>query len=191
MDGILRAYRAFAAYEIPFSLEQAADFQEAYVHYLQKISLSQIYRDYFAHTNAELAVFSNGDDTRQRMKFANLQLFDYFDENKVFTSDQIGYSKPDKKAYEEICRRMYTNPREWFYIGDNYINDMEGAKQLGFRTIHLNRHKGKEGPASDYVVYSEAELIDLLEHLDAGEAAKKHKISRQVKKGYVIMPIGI
>lgn len=45
---------------------------------------------------------------------------------------------------------------------------MEGAKQLGFRTIHLNRHKGKEGPASDYVVYSEAELIDLLEHLDAG-----------------------
>jgi len=40
------------------------------------------------------------------MKFANLQLFDYFDENKVFTSDQIGYSKPDKKAYEEICRRM-------------------------------------------------------------------------------------
>lgn len=104
--GILRAYRAFAAYEIPFSLEQAADFQEAYVHYLQKISLSQIYRDYFAHTNAELAVFSNGDDTRQRMKFANLQLFDYFDENKVFTSDQIGYSKPDKKAYEEICRRM-------------------------------------------------------------------------------------
>lgn len=72
--GILRAYRAFAAYEIPFSLEQAADFQEAYVHYLQKISLSQIFRDYFAHTNAELAVFSNGDDTRQRMKFANLQL---------------------------------------------------------------------------------------------------------------------
>lgn len=122
--GILRAYRAFAAYEIPFSLEQVADFQEAYVHYLQKISLSQIYRDYFAHTN----------------------------------------------------------PTEWFYIGDNYINDMEGAKQLGFRTIHLNRHKGKEGPASDYVVYSEAELIDLLEHLDAGEAAKKHKILRQVKK---------
>ena len=118
--GILRAYRAFAAYEIPFSLEQAADFQEAYVHYLQKISLSQIYRD--------------------------------------------------------------TNPTEWFYIGDNYINDMEGAKQLGFRTIHLNRHKGKEGPASDYVVYSEAELIDLLEHLDAGEAAKKHKFLRQVKK---------
>jgi len=38
--GILRAYRAFAAYEIPFSLEQAADFQEAYVHYLQKVSLS-------------------------------------------------------------------------------------------------------------------------------------------------------
>lgn len=180
--GILRAYRAFVAYEIPFSLEQAADFQEAYVHYLQKISLSQIYRDYFAHTNAELAVFSNGDDTRQRMKFANLQLFDYFDENKVFTSDQIGYSKPDKKAYEEICRRMHTNPTEWFYIGDNYINDMEGAKQLGFRTIHLNRHKGKEGPASDYVVYSESGLIDLLEHLDAGEAAKKHKISRQVKK---------
>lgn len=182
MDGILRAYRAFSAYEIPFSLEQAADFQEAYVHYLQKISLSQIYRDYCAHTNAELPVFSNGDDTRQRMKFANLQLFDYFDENKVFTSDQIAYSKPDKKAYEEICRRMNTNPTEWFYIGDNYINDMEGAKQLGFRTIHLNRHKGKEGPASDYVVYSEAELIDLLEHLDAGEAAKKHKISRQVKK---------
>lgn len=82
------------------------------MHYLQKISLSQIYRDYFAHTNAELAVFSNGDDTRQRMKFANLQLFDYFDENKVFTSDQIAYSKPDKrpmKKFVDACKPIQRN----------------------------------------------------------------------------------
>ena len=106
------------------------------------------------------------------MKFDVLGVFEVFKENMVFTSDQIGYSKPDKKAFEKICELLNADPKKWFYIGDNYINDMEGAKQLGFKTIHLNRHHGKEGLASDYVVYSDKELVSLLEFLDKLENKK-------------------
>lgn len=170
--GIVWAFRAFQKYDIPFGLEQAADFQEAYTKYLHEIRISKTLKNYLSNTNANLAIFSNGDDARQRMKFDVLGVFEFFKENTVFTSDQIGYSKPDKKAFEKICELLNADPKEWFYIGDNYINDMEGAKQLGFKTIHLNRHHGKEGPASDYVVYSDKELVSLLEFLDKLENKK-------------------
>lgn len=35
------------------------------------------------------------------------------------------------------------------------------------KTIHFNRHHQEEGDASDYVVYTEKELIDLLKELSA------------------------
>ena len=173
--GIVRAFRAFQEYNIPFGLEQAADFQETYVHYLHKIEMSKTLKKYFANASARLAIFSNGDDSRQRMKFDKLDVFDYFDEDCVFTSGQIGYSKPDKKAFEKISELLNANPKEWFYIGDNYLNDMEGAKQIGFKTIHFNRHHVKEGPASDYVVYTEKELVELLKSLDMQESKMSDK----------------
>ncbi len=44
---------------------------------------------------------------------------------------------------------------------------MEGAKNAGMHTIHLNRHHHhQEGNCSDYTVYTEEELIDLLVRLE-------------------------
>lgn len=40
---------------------------------------------------------------------------------------------------------------------------MEGAKKAGLKTIHFNRHHTLEGPCSDYVVYSELELMKLMD----------------------------
>lgn len=61
---------------------------------------------------------------------------------------------------------MKENISDWYYIGDNYTNDMEGAKKVGMKTIHFNRHHGLEGTSSDHVVYSENELVNLLRKLE-------------------------
>ena len=58
---------------------------------------------------------------------------------------------------------MNEKSEDWYYIGDNYKNDMEGAKKAGLKTIHFNRHHTLEGPCSDYVVYSELELMKLMD----------------------------
>lgn len=165
-SGIYRIYKAAQVFGYDFSLEKSADFQDAYRTYQHQISMSSLFQDFFSHTKAELAILTNGLDAHQRMKLQALDVFRYFKEDHVFTSGQIGFAKPNSKAFETIAERTNTSISDWYYIGDNYINDMEGAKKAGMKTIHLNRHHQLEGDCADYLVYSEEELIDLLKRLE-------------------------
>ncbi|MBB5183666.1 HAD family hydrolase [Catenisphaera adipataccumulans] len=170
-SGIYRAYKAAEEFGIPMTLEKACDFQERYGYEQHHIQLSDIYKKYFSDTNSELAILTNGEDSHQRMKLNALGVFDYFAPDHVFTSGEIGAAKPEAEAFQIVCHRMQTEPEEWFYIGDNYVNDMEGAKSAGMHTIHFNRHHAHEGPASDHVVYTEEELIRYLRKLEENESS--------------------
>lgn len=100
------------------------------------------------------------------MKLKALDVFKYFKEENVYTSGQLGFAKPDPRSFKTMFSNMKENISDWYYIGDNYTNDMEGAKKVGMKTIHFNRHHGLEGTSSDHVVYSENELVNLLRKLE-------------------------
>ena len=118
--------------------------------------------DYFSNCEDELAILTNGEDTHQRMKLEVLHVFDYFKPENVFTSGQIGVAKPDVNAFKKCMEVMHEDITEWYYVGDNYINDMQGAKNAGMKTIHFNRHHQVSGPCADHVVYSAKELVDFI-----------------------------
>lgn len=118
--------------------------------------------DYFSNCEDELAILTNGDDAHQRMKLEVLHVFDYFKPENVFTSGQIGVAKPDVNAFKKCMEAMQEDITEWYYVGDNYINDMQGAKSAGMKTIHFNRHHHASGPCADYVVYSAKELVEFI-----------------------------
>ena len=122
---------------------------------------------FFQETDADLAILTNGDHGHQYAKLSTLGVFDYFHPSHVFTSGKIGFAKPDPRAFTEVMDTLNENAMDWYYIGDSYGNDMEGAKNVGMKTIHFNRHHGPEGEAADYVVYSEKQLIELLKELSA------------------------
>ena len=165
-SGIYRIYKAAQAFGFDFSLEQACAFQEAYVYNQHHISMSTLYHTFFSRTNSELAIFTNGLNSHQRMKLKALDVFQYFKEDHVFTSGEVGFAKPNKNAFNTIAEKTNTNIEDWFYIGDNYINDIEGAKNAGMKTIHFNRHHQREGNCADYIVYDEESLIQLLLRLE-------------------------
>lgn len=168
-SGIYRIYKACEALGIPFDLEKSADFQDEYIYNQKHISMSNEFHTYFQGNTNELAILTNGLDAHQRMKLRALSVSDYFPTNHQFTSGSIGYAKPDPRAFEFVAKATDTGVSDWYYIGDNYINDMQGAKQAGMHTIHFNRHHHQEGPCSDYVVYTEKELIDLLKKLEKND----------------------
>lgn len=168
-SGAYRILKACEEYGIPFSEEDAVLFQQCYKHYQQKISMNPVFHAYFSSTESECGILTNGEDMHQRNKLRTLQVFSYIPANHIFTSGQIGVSKPDIRAFQYVMRALGEKPSDWVYIGDNYINDMEGAKKAGLHTIHFNRHHQKEGPCSDHVVYTEEELISLLRKLEGRE----------------------
>lgn len=164
-SGIYRIKKACAKYGIDISDKEAEIFQRTYKTYQKEIHMAPELEAYLATTDFELGVLTNGENAHQRAKCKALGIFDYIPENHVFTSGGIGYAKPDSRAFRHVLKSLNESAEDWYYIGDNYIHDMEGAKAVGMHTIHFNRHHQQEGSASDFTVYSEKELIELLKEL--------------------------
>lgn len=159
-SGILRIYKTCQQFGLPCSLEKAADFQERYVYHQQHITMSDGFHAFFKSWKANKAILTNGQNAHQRMKLTSLGVFDYFDPNTVYTSDELGLAKPNPAAFQKVIEKV--GGQDWCYVGDSYHNDMEGAKAAGLKTIHFDRHHHGSGPAADYVVYSEDALFCLL-----------------------------
>lgn len=168
--GIYRIYGACKELSIPFTLEQAADFQDAYRKYQGQISMQPVLHEFFASTSARVSILTNGQEGHQKDKVRTLGMYDYIGDDAIFTSEGIGYAKPDAKAFQTVCDRLSIPYDTMYYIGDNYIKDMEGAKAAGLHTIHFNRHNLQEGTASDYIVYNEDQLVALLKELERRES---------------------
>lgn len=168
--GIYRIYGACKELSIPFTLEQAADFQDAYRKYQGQISMQPVLHEFFASTSARVSILTNGQEGHQKDKVRTLSMYDYIGDDAIFTSEGIGYAKPDAKAFQTVCDRLSIPYDTMYYIGDNYIKDMEGAKAAGLHTIHFNRHNLQEGMASDYIVYNEDQLVALLKELERRES---------------------
>lgn len=162
-SGIYRIEKVCEKYRIHFTHEKAIDFQKLYKYYQHHIQMDPEFIPYFTNCQDELSILTNGEDAHQRMKLEVLHVFDYFNKDHVFTSGQIGFAKPDPRAFIRCVEQMHETISDWYYVGDNYINDMQGAKQAGMKTIHFNRHHQQSGPDADYVVYNASELIRLIE----------------------------
>ncbi|MDY2957734.1 HAD family hydrolase [Floccifex sp.] len=163
--GILRIENTLKAMNLSISKSQAENFQKVYKEYQYKIHMDLALKNYLMKENYEYAILTNGENQHQRNKCHSLSVCDFVDEKNIFTSSQIGFAKPDIRAFQFVLDQMNEKYEDWYYIGDNYVNDMEGAKKAGMKTIHFNRHKNIEGPCSDFVVYNEYELIQLMEDL--------------------------
>lgn len=162
-SGIYRIEKACEKYDIEFSHSKAVEFQSRYKYYQHHIEMDDAFIDYFSHCEDELAILTNGEDAHQRMKLEVLHVFEYFKASHVFTSGQLGVAKPDVNAFKKCMEAMQEDIHEWYYVGDNYINDMQGAKNAGMKTIHFNRHHLASGPLADHVVYSAKELVEFIE----------------------------
>ena len=168
-SGAYRIQKACQDHGIEMTKAQALKFQERYRFYQSKIQMSSVFHQFFSTSKSEMAVLTNGEDGHQRNKVHTLRVTDYIPEDHIFTSGQIGYRKPDSKAFQYVMDSLQDQPQNWLYIGDSYINDMEGAKKAGLHTLYFNRHHQMEGPCAEHIVYTEEQLIKYLMDLEGRE----------------------
>lgn len=153
-------------YSIPMDRDKASFFQDTYRSFQNQIQIHPVLFDYLKNTDTEIAVLTNGQDAHQRMKLKALRVYDLMPENHTFTSAQLGYAKPDIRAFHAVMERLGSTSEQWAYIGDHYSNDCVGSKNAGMTSIHFNRHHHASGELADYVVYDEKELVELLKNLE-------------------------
>jgi putative hydrolase of the HAD superfamily len=87
----------------------------------------------------KIYVISNGFYDVQLTKIVNSGIFKYF--SKLFTSDRIGYAKPDKRIYEFVVRSIHAHKEDCIMIGDDVKNDIDGAKNADIDQVYFNPGK--------------------------------------------------
>jgi putative hydrolase of the HAD superfamily len=77
---------------------------------------------------------------------------------KLFTSDRIGYAKPDTRMFDYVVKSLNAKKDATLMIGDDVIIDIEGARNASIDQIYFN----PEGKVTDITpTYQIRGLIEL------------------------------
>ena len=85
-----------------------------------------------------LGIISNFD-TRIYTLLKLLKLAEYF--SSITISSEVGAAKPDPKIFTTALAKHSCQPEQAWYIGDSFIEDYQGAKQIGMQAFWLKREK--------------------------------------------------
>lgn len=170
-SGVYRMKMAMKDFGYNISDEEALMFQLNYRHFQSDIVLSKTMKqllDYCVANEIRLGVLTNGVSEHQHKKINGLGLQRWMKEEEMFVSDDIGFSKPDVRAFQMIEKAMNLNKEDTWYVGDSIEHDICGAKGAGWHTIWLDR-RGNQLKASDpkpeIIVPTEEELFSLITQL--------------------------
>lgn len=91
---------------------------------------------YLKSKNYKLNVISNGIAIKQWEKLVRLNLQHFFD--RVITSEEIGFEKPDPRIFEAALERTNCEAEKSIMIGNKFDVDILGAVNAGMSGILVN-----------------------------------------------------
>lgn len=87
-----------------------------------------------------LGMVTNGTGVMQRAKLAALGLEGLFD--PLIISEEVGFRKPDPRAFELAVASWGLLPEAVLFVGDDPVADIAGATAAGMRTLHVGHETG-------------------------------------------------
>jgi putative hydrolase of the HAD superfamily len=90
-----------------------------------------------ASLNHRLGLLTNGAPDVQRRKIEGANLGQFFDH--VLISGEVGTKKPNSRVFEMLLEQLGSTAATSLMIGNSLENDIQGAQQLGMRTVWVNR----------------------------------------------------
>jgi putative hydrolase of the HAD superfamily len=108
----------------------------------------------------ELFILTNGFLETQKTKLTNCGLDKYF--SKIYSSEQIGYSKPHKKIFTYAVNSLNAKKEECLMIGDDPIVDVEGARKYGLQQVYFNPKKTTVNVRPTFEIDSLYQLTEIL-----------------------------
>ena len=110
----------------------------------------------------KLYIVTNGAIVTQKSRLLGAGVNHYFD--KLFISDEIGYSKPQKEFFDHVLANIEeTDKSKILLVGDSLHTDILGGKNAGIATCWYNV-KGESLPdmPATYQICDLLELLDIV-----------------------------
>lgn len=139
---ILRIQKTLESAGIHIDANEARQWQSFYEYYQKKIQLCPEMKelfDFLFSKNIRSGLISNGKTQGQRHKLDLLGLSLYLDPELIVISEEAGVSKPDTRIFEFFMQKLGSaEVSEIYYIGDNYVADIESSHCFGWKNIWCN-----------------------------------------------------
>lgn len=88
-----------------------------------------------------------------------LNIFDYFD--FIIVSAIVGVAKPHPRIFEMAIEEAGVPPNQILYVGDNPMDDVEGANRVGIDAVLINR-PGREPNTAPRMIESLLEIEQIV-----------------------------
>ena len=100
-----------------------------------------------------LGLLTNGDPSVQRKKVEALGLAALID-HVIYASEHAPGGKPAREPFLEVLRKLQVAPHDAVMVGDDPVNDVDGGRAAGMRTIFLARTGRPHHDGADAVVHA-------------------------------------
>lgn len=165
IDRVINTYQEF---NISISVDEAIIFNSLYLYFRGDLiyrNMAEEVLEYLKNKGYELFILTNGPYSGQKDKLKVLKIDKYIPADKWFISDEIGYTKPDKRVFQFVEKELNYQGHEILYIGDDYINDIKGSQQLNWNSIFLNLHDKHMSSKPENGVQNFSEIKDILKDI--------------------------
>jgi len=148
----------------PIDVDMAKKFSQDYIEISPKknnlIHGTHEILTYLKEKSYNLFIVTNGFKEVQYNKIRNCNLDKYF--SKVYTSEDAGYNKPDKRFFNYVLNDLKTQPQDCIIVGDDPEVDIKGAIQTNIKSIWFNPQMKKSDYQTNYEVKSLLEIKNIL-----------------------------
>jgi len=96
-----------------------------------------------------VGLLTNGTETQQLAKLRHTGLLDELD--VVCTSERIGFSKPDARAFAALASELGVEPATCLFVGDDPAKDADGARAAGMQALLVDAHRRRGLPIRELV----------------------------------------
>lgn len=117
-------------------------------------TLEYLFSKYHMH------ILTNGFSDIQYRKMKNSGIEKYF--SKVFTSDAIGYCKPDPRIFHHALSSLNVRKEHALMVGDELRTDIDGAMGFGIDQVFLCPENTVMKKKPTYVIHKLADLKTIL-----------------------------
>jgi FMN phosphatase YigB (HAD superfamily) len=149
LGGNLDLAEPLLAYWLELVLEEAIPFDDTFE------VLGAVRQKY------KTGILTNGYINLQRRKIERYNLADYVD--FILVSEEIGYHKPDKRAFLEALKFAGNiTPEKALYVGDNLVADVSGALNAGLTPVFMDVKNKQQAPHGIVKIRRLRELLSLL-----------------------------
>jgi len=151
-DGAQAKRLAREAFELFLAERHKVSFYDAALDVLERLSRRHV-----------LGALTNGN-----ADIARLGLAPYF--RFAFSAADVGAAKPAPNMFRAALAHADALPHQMIHVGDNPVDDIDGAAQLGIPTIWVNLgRRSEESPPATRVVHALQEIPNAIAEIeDAG-----------------------